>query len=137
MKTPRQDPRPLPSPSLSTQPFWEAAKKGKFALQYDPQSRRYQFWPRAHSVRTGKRNLKWRNASGKGSLYSYTETHVPAPGFEGRAPYLLGLVELDEKVRVIGPLVDIDAADIVIGMRLKVAFETLSDDVRYYAFTAA
>jgi uncharacterized OB-fold protein len=130
-------PRPLPVPSVTSQPFWDAAKAGKLALQYDPVARQYQFWPRAISVVTGQQNLEWRIASGLGRVYSYTVTHVPTPGFEDRVPYPVALVDLDEGVRIIANLVNVDPAAIAIGMRVKVAFEKIAPDVNYFCFEPA
>jgi uncharacterized OB-fold protein len=128
------NPRPLPKPTPATQAFWDGAKKGKLMLQWDPTAKKYQFWPRANSVRTGKRNLQWKATSGKGELYSFTITHVPTPGFEARAPYVIGMIELDEGVRIIANLINIKIDDVEIGMRMKVAWEKLSDDITYFAF---
>jgi uncharacterized OB-fold protein len=127
-------PRPLPKPTPATQAFWDGAKKGKLMLQWDPTAKKYQFWPRANSVRTGKRNLQWKPTSGKGELYSFTITHVPTAGFEARAPYVIGMIELDEGVRIIANLVNIEIEDVEIGMRMKVAWERLSDDITYFSF---
>jgi len=44
----------------------------RLLLQYDPEAQKYRFYPRGLSLHTGKRNLEWREASGKGTLYSYT-----------------------------------------------------------------
>ncbi len=130
-------PRPVPRPTEASQPFWDGAKKKQLWLQYDPVSKRYQFWPRTCSVRTGKRNLKWRKTSGKGTLYSYTDTYVGPPGFADRTPYLVGLIELDEGVRIIANLVNLKAEDVKVGMKVKVAWEKLSDDINYFAFEPA
>lgn len=127
-------PRPVPKPTPTTQAFWDGAKKGKLMLQWDPTARKYQFWPRANSVRTGKRNLQWKATSGKGELYSYTITHVPTPGFEDKTPYVVGLVELDEGVRIIANMINLAPDDVEIGMRVKVAWEKLSDEITYFAF---
>jgi len=127
-------PRPLPKPTPATQAFWDGAKKGKLMLQWDPTAKKYQFWPRANSVRTGRRNLQWKPTSGKGALYSFTVTHVPTPGFEARAPYVIGMIELDEGVRIIANLINIEIDEVEIGMRMKVAWEKLSDDITYFAF---
>lgn len=129
--------RPLPKPTPTTQEFWDGAKKGKLMLQYDPVKRKYQFWPRQNSVRTGKRNLKWQKVSGKGTVYSYTTTYVPTAGFEDKVPYVVGLIELDEGVRMISNVINIDPDDIEIGMKVKVTFEKLSDDISYFAFEPA
>ena len=106
-------------------------------LQYDPVARRYQFWPRSCSVRTGKRNLRWQPSKGRGTLYSFTETYVPTAGFEDKVPYLIGLVELDEGVRIIANLVKVKRDDVKVGMKVKVAWEQLSDDISYFAFEPA
>ncbi|MEE2720243.1 MAG: OB-fold domain-containing protein [Pseudomonadota bacterium] len=127
-------PRPVPKPTPTTQAFWDGAKKGKLMLQWDPMKRKYQFWPRANSVHTGRRNLQWKAATGKGELYSFTITHVPVPGFESKAPYVIGMIELDEGVRIIGNMVNVQPEEIEIGMRVKVAWEKINDDITYFAF---
>ena len=132
-----QKQRPLPVPTATTKPFWAAAREGKLALQYDPVARRYQFWPRAISVVTGQQNLEWRVVSGLGRVYSFTVTHVPTVGFEDRGPYPVALVELDEGVRIIANLVNVDPAALAIGLRVKVAFETIAPGVDYFAFEPA
>lgn len=130
-------PRPIPRPSLTSKPFWDAAKQGKLALQYDPVAQRYQFWPRACSVATGQLNLEWRNVSGRGKVYSYTVTHVPTAGFEDKGPYVVGLIELDEGVRIIANIINTKPEDVKIGSPVKVVFEKLSDEYNYFAFEPA
>jgi uncharacterized OB-fold protein len=127
-------PRPVPKPTPTTQEFWDGAKKGKLMLQWDPTARKYQFWPRANSVRTGRRNLQWKPTSGKGELYSYTITYVATPGFEDKTPYVVGLIELDEGVRIIANMLNVTPETVEIGMRVKVAWEKLNDDITYFAF---
>ncbi len=136
-QAPVKKPRHVPRPPLSNKPFWEATKNGKLVLQYDPESKRYQFWPRAISVTTGKQNLEWREASGKGKLYSYTVTYVPVAGFEDKTPYVVGLVELDEGVRIMGNMPNVKPDQVKIGMPVKVGFEKLSDDISYFYFDPA
>ncbi len=64
--------------------------------------------------------------SGRGSLYSYALLHHPQhPAFD--YPVFAALVELDEGIRLVSNLVDVEPADIRIGMRLEVAFEPTAD----------
>ena len=130
----QKQPRPVPIPNNITQPFWDAAKEKKFLLQYDPEADKYQFYPRGISMFTGKRNLEWREVSGNGSLYSYTETVIPARGFEGDEPYLIGLVELDEGVRLMSLLHGVTADDVKIGMRVRMCWDKIDDDFNFFAF---
>ena len=96
-------PRPLPRPNtyMDTQPFWQAAKNGKLVIQYCKDTGKPQFFPRPVSLANGKRNLEWREVSGKGTVYSYTNTFSAWPGHEDRVPYLVALVELQEGVRIL------------------------------------
>lgn len=126
--------RPLPTPTSITRPFWDAAREHRLVIQYDPDAKTYQFYPRAVSLSTGKRNLEWREVSGKGCVFSYTITHVPTPGFEDKAPYTIACIDLDEGVRMLANMVNVDPQAVKIGMRVKVCWEKLSDDITYFAF---
>ena len=125
----------IPPVSNLTKPFWSAANKNKLVIQYDPDSQSYQWWPKALSVKTGKMNLEWREVSGFGNLYSYTVTHVPAHGFEDKGLYLVGLVELDEGVRILSFLTGISENTAKIGMKLRVTWERLSEEINMFSFT--
>lgn len=130
----RQKTSQVPTPSLLTRPFWDAARQRKLVIQYDPDSRSYQWWPRMVSVKTGKMNLEWKEVTGNGTLYSYTVTHVPAPGFEDKGHYLIGLVELDEGVRIVSTLSGVTEDMVKIGMPLRVTWEKLTDDINMFSF---
>ena len=127
---------PVPTPSPLTKPFWDAAKQKKLVIQYDPDSQSYQWWPRTLSVKTGKMNLEWKEGSGNATLYSYTVTHLPPSGFEDKGRYLVGLVELDEGVRIISNLSGITEDNVKIGMPLRVTWEKLTDEINLFSFEA-
>lgn len=129
--------RPLPQPWILCKPFWDAAKSGRLMIQYDPVVKKYQFYPRSVSIFTGRQNLEWRAVSGKGTLYSFTETHVAPPGFEDLAPYMIGVVELDEGVRMMTPLQGLTIQDAKLGMPMRVCWQKLSDDITFPAFEPA
>jgi uncharacterized OB-fold protein len=125
---------PIPSPSLVSQPMWDAAKKGKLALQVDPGSGKAQFWPRPVNVQTGKADYEWREVSGKGTLSTWSKVHVPAPGFADRVPYILGSVDLAEGGRVVAQLVNVEDEALTPGMAVKVSWEKRSEDISVYQF---
>lgn len=127
-------PRPAPTPTNITQPFWDGVNEHRLLLQYDPEADKYQFYPRGISVYTGKRNLEYRESAGRGFVYSFTDTHIPARGFEGEEPYLVALVELDEGVRLMSLLHDCTAEEVRIGMRVRLCWDTINDDFEYFAF---
>jgi uncharacterized OB-fold protein len=66
--------------------------------------------------------------SGEGEVLSYTVVHEPAEGFEMQVPYVLALVETREGPRLTGPVVDIDPADVRIGLKVRAAFRKLREE---------
>jgi len=126
--------RPAPTPTNITHTFWNAIKEHKFLLQFDPDSKKYQFYPRALSVHSGKQNLEWREASGLGTVYSYTETHIPAHGFEGLEPYLIVTVELNEGVRLMSLLYNCSVDQVQIGMPVRICWDKINEEFDYFAF---
>jgi uncharacterized OB-fold protein len=127
-------PVPRPNAYVDTKPFWEAANSGRLKLQYCRDTGKFQHYPRPVSIYTGKRNLEWREVSGKGKVYAYTVTRVPMPGFESQAPYIVATIELDEGVRILCNLMNCEIDAVRIGMRVKLCWERLSDDINQPAF---
>jgi uncharacterized OB-fold protein len=72
-------------------------------------------------------------AAGTGTVFSYVvHRHPPVPGKE--LPIVIALIDLDEGVRMVGEVVDAvpdggGDADIRIGMRLRVDFHRVDDDL--------
>jgi uncharacterized OB-fold protein len=65
-------------------------------------------------------------ASGRGKLFSYTvQHHPPLPGFA--TPHPVGVVELEEGVRVVAGLDGVPLQQIAIGMPLVAEFIRRSD----------
>jgi uncharacterized OB-fold protein len=56
---------------------------------------------------------------GTGTIYSFSIVHFAAPGYAGEVPYAVGVVELDETIRVAATLV----ADPLDSLRVGAAVE--------------
>ena len=125
--------RPAPVPHNFSKPFWEAAQQGKFMLQYCPATGKYQFYPRPVSVYTGKRDLEWREASGKGTVYTFTVSHKAPPPFRIVAPFVIATVELAEGVRIIANLINCPPERVRIGMPVRLAW-VKAGDMNFPAF---
>ena len=90
------------------QPFWDATKQKKLVIQYCKTAKKYQHFPRPVSIYTGRRrDIEWREVSGKGKVYSFAE------------PYAVASVTIDEGVNVIANVVNCTAEDLKVGMRVK------------------
>jgi uncharacterized protein len=107
--------------------FWEAAADHRLvaqrcvgcgALRHPPRP----MCPHCHSL-----EIEVVELSGRGTLYSYAVLHHPQhPAFD--YPVLAALVDLDEGIRMVSNLVDIDLPGIEIGMRLEAIFVPTAGD---------
>lgn len=66
--------------------------------------------------------------SGNGSVYTFTEIHSPASGFEEQVPYVFAIIELDEGAKVNGQIVDVRREDVKIGDRVEVVFRKIQSN---------
>jgi len=119
--------RPAPVPHNFTLPFWDGAREGKLLLQYDPDAGKYQFYPRPISVFSGRRNLEWREASGKGTVYTYTVSHKAPPPLKHVAPFVVATVELFEGVRIMTNVSNCSLEEVRIGMPVRLAWVKAGD----------
>lgn len=63
-----------------------------------------------------------------GTLYTYTVVHQSTPEFP--TPYVLAYVDLPEGVRLLAPLVGVEADQVRIGMPLRLRVEPLRTDAQ-------
>ena len=120
----REVSRPLPTPIPRTQSFWDGLREGRVRIQYSPSTDQWVFYPRSVAPLTLADDLEWRDISGAGTLYTYTIARRPtAPDFAGAEPQIIAVVELDEGPRLTTTLVQVEEADITVGMRLRPVFE--------------
>jgi uncharacterized OB-fold protein len=126
--------REPPKPRSFSRPYWEATRERKLLLQYDQRSGKYQFFPRATSIYDGRRELEWREVSGKGQIFSFTVARRARPPFQGHEPFLIGLVTLDEGVNVMANIVHCRSEQVKIGMRVKPFWAPLANGTHLLMF---
>jgi hypothetical protein len=89
----------------------------------------YQFYPRSLCA-TCTGDTEWVEASGRGTLYTYTVIRQNrAEAFAPLSPYAVGIVELDEGVRMMSNIVDCEIDALRVGMPLEVVMLRAADDV--------
>ena len=66
--------------------------------------------------------------SGDGEVFSYTIVQEPAEGFEMQVPYILALVRTVEGPTLTGQIVDLEPADIRIGLKVRATFRKLREE---------
>jgi uncharacterized OB-fold protein len=92
--------KPLPKPTPTSQPFWEAARRHELMLQRCGSCGNFVYYPRDRCPHCFSDNLKWERCSGRGKVYSYTVVLRASSRSFADAPYVLAIVELDEGVRM-------------------------------------
>lgn len=126
--------RVMPRTFRFSQPFWDATREKKVLIQYCPETEQYQFYPRPVSLFTGKRNLEWREVSGRGSIFAYSVAHIARPPFAGHTPYFFATVTLDEGVNVIADVVRCGREQMAVGMRVRPTWAPLPDGTNLLMF---
>ena len=121
-------------PRTYSKPFWDATREKKLVLQYDPSVGKYQFYPRATSIHTGRRTLEWRESPGKGEVFSFTIARRARPPFQGKEPFYIAVVTLDEGVNVMGNMVDCSPEEMKIGLRVKPYWAPMADGTHLLMF---
>jgi uncharacterized OB-fold protein/acyl dehydratase len=120
-----QGQRPRPSMNQDTSFFWDGLRDGKLLIQRCAKCRTLRHPPQTMCAKC--RALEWDTVEGTGSgeVYSFTVHHYPPmPGFE--MPYTVGLIALDDGVRM---LANVIAEDVRIGMRVRARIAPVDADL--------
>jgi uncharacterized OB-fold protein len=80
------------------------------------------FPPRLICPECKERDLEKTKLAEKGKVLTFTIIRVPPHQFVDQAPYAVGVVELDDGVKLTGQIVDCDFEDIRIGQRVRIEF---------------
>ena len=118
--------RPMPGMSDDTRFYWEGANAGKLMIQRCTCCSTLRHPPAPVCIKCHSFDWDTVQASGKGSVYSFVVMHYPeVPPFDYPNP--VGLIELDEGVRIIAGLVGVKRDQIKIGQRVQVEFQSFDD----------
>jgi uncharacterized OB-fold protein len=125
----------LPSTDPETQPFWDGLRAGRFLLRHCEACGRDHYYPRPFCPFCWSDDVAWKEASGRGTLYTWSVVHVnDLPPFHERVPYVAAIVELEEGPRVMTNVRGVPFDELAAGMTLVVDFEAISDDVTIPVF---
>jgi len=128
----------VPSPTPETQPYWDGLNQHRLRLQRCADCGKVRHYPRPVCDACYSMNVDWIDASGQGTVHSWTITHYAFhAGFKGDLPYTLLTVDLEEGVRMNAQARGIDEAVLRVGLPVKVAFELAKDGLTLPVFEAA
>ncbi len=110
--------RKIPAPTVypETQVYWEAAVQGKLMIKRCAACGEYHHYPRSICPFCFSDKTEWREAAGKGEIYTYSVMR------RLEIPYAIAYVTLEEGVSMMTNIVDCDLDTIRIGQKVRVVF---------------
>jgi uncharacterized OB-fold protein len=116
---------PEPHADADSMAYWSGADAGKLVIRRCGACGRHHFPPRPLCPGCWSDDLHWVEASGEGTVYTFTVMHrAPSPEFAARTPYVVALVDLAEGPRMMANIVGCATDELKLGDRVRVCFET-------------
>jgi uncharacterized OB-fold protein len=106
---------------------------GKLVLQHCQHCGHILFYPRTHCDACQSDQLAWEDASGVGTIASYTVVRR-AVSADFEAPYVIALIDLAEGPRMMSQIIDADSDALAVGLSVKVDFAAWSEDITLPVF---
>ncbi len=113
--------------------WWDAVDAGKLLIQKCDSCNTLRHPPRPMCGECQSLDWSGVEASGKGTVYSFTVLHHPKfPGFD--YPFAAALIELEEGTRIVSNVLGCDPADVYIGMPVQVSVEQVDEATKLPIF---
>ena len=119
---------PLPQPTATSSPYWDAAQRGELLFQSCESCGLIPCRPVPLCGRCADTSMRWRTSSGRGSLYSWTVVWRPQqPAF--RTPYAPAIVEMEEGWWLMTSVIGCHPEDLQADMLLRIVFHPAGGEV--------
>jgi uncharacterized OB-fold protein len=131
-------PAPAPERTPEGDVFWSATAEGHLVLARCDACGVIIWYPRAMCPDCGTTSVSWVEASGFGTVYSFTIVHRGGAGpYRDVVPYVIAYVELLEGPRVLTNIVDCEPELVRIGQPVQVVFSDTGEGSALYRFRPA
>ncbi len=126
---------PVPEPSLETEAFWAAAREERLVIPRCEDCGFHWFPPSLACPRCGSEHYSWIEASGRGTVFSFTIYHrLYHDAFKHKIPYVVAIIALEEGPRLISNVVGIAADKVRCDMPVQVVFDSRAGGVKVPQF---
>lgn len=118
-------PAPAPVVLPEVQQFWDATAEGRLLLAHCDDCQAIIWYPRPYCPVCASLRVSWVQASGRGSIYSYTVNRrgqADLSAYKEAGTYVLAYVELAEGPRMMTNIVDCDPESVKIGQPVELVF---------------
>ena len=130
-------PTPTPLVTTANKEFWDATAEGRFQLQRCTDCDIVLWFPRRQCSTCWNENLATFDASGKGTVYSFTIVRKGAMDYKDASPFVIAYVELEEGPRVMTNIVGCDPESVTVGMPVEMVFHDTGAGNALYRFQPA
>jgi len=113
-------------PPFTIEQFYKNLKAKKFLGGKCLKCGKIHLPPRPLCDNCFSKEFEWVEVSKAGKLLTFTIIHVAPSQFQAMAPYTVGIVQLENGVKIPGIIKDVSLDQIKIGMSLKLGFEESS-----------
>jgi uncharacterized protein len=131
-------PAPLVLPELKK--YWDATAEGRLLLPRCEDCQTVVWYPRPFCPACASLRISWFEASGRGSIYSFTVNRrgqADLPAYREAGQYVLAYVELEEGPRVMTNIVGCDPDTVRIGMKVEKVFHDTGQGTALLRFKPA
>jgi uncharacterized OB-fold protein len=123
------DRTPVPIPTPTSAPFWDALQHDEIRIQRCDRCQTWIYYPRSHCPSCLAPEPGWLAIAGTGVIHSFTiARQAPAPMFDDDTPLVLAIVALDEGPRLTTNIVHTEGEDLAVGQRVVPVFDRIDDD---------
>jgi uncharacterized OB-fold protein len=115
-----------------TQPFWDAAAQHRLVVAQCGTCGTCRMPPTPFCPACQSQQIDWKTLSGLGEIYTYTIVdRAILPGMADHLPYVPAVITLEGGggVRLISNVLDVELADLAIGMPVHVVWDDLREGV--------
>ena len=117
-------PAPAPTVTPETRTFWEGTKQGKIMLPRCNACQTVIWYPRLFCPNCSSFDISWFQATGRGTIYSFTINRRANENADYRdaSPYVLAYVDLEEGPRIMTNIVDCEPDSVRVGQQVQAVF---------------
>lgn len=108
-----------PRMSAFTQPFWDGLGRGQWQTTCCDACGKFTFAPKPICPHCWSDKMQWKSLSQRGTLYSWTRTHVAPRVLTDEAPYAVCVVDLDIDLRIATRLIEREGVQLSCGIPVE------------------
>ena len=115
--------------------YWESLKKHVISVQKCKNCGQRLHPPRPMCPQCLSADMGWTPAASKGVIHTWVTFTSPRSAYPGiKCPYAVAVVELDDGIRIVANIVEMDPNDIYMGMPVEAVFMDIDDELTLVHF---